>query len=238
MRHAQDILAWVQRLPEPQADCEIVASPAPSPSKKRKTDQLASPPVSTDDMLTPRKRRLDATEALFDPDTTPRPKRSSTNLSQSAASDTDSVRSGASSPKKQMMSLRLSETGVDCQSLNIDSVPDVAKTMFKTFRRISRGRSLLPDAMRPDIMPQLQGRDEDHQDWQDAFKSAQEGDGALPGRIPSFEEMEEVFIEATECEDYKHDEANWNREVHLRLLERIYRHPYGKRCDSFNSIGW
>lgn len=80
--------------------------------------------------------------------------------------------------------------------------------------------------MRSVIIPKLQDRDEDREDWEDAFQSTD--DDALPGRIPSFEE---VLIEAAECEDYKHDESNWNREAHLRLLEEIYRHALGKPCN-------
>ncbi|KAK7397873.1 hypothetical protein QQX98_012762 [Neonectria punicea] len=165
MRDTQKILAWVQSLPEQPADGETV--PSPTIATKRKAHQLDSPPVSINVMLTPRKRRIGATEALFDPDTTPRPKTRSVPSStstQSVVSDTDSVRSGASSPKKQMMSLRLSDSGVERQSLNISTVPDVAKALFKTIRQIGRGRRLLPDAMRPVIVPKLQDRDEDDLD--------------------------------------------------------------------------
>ncbi|KAH6975599.1 hypothetical protein EDB80DRAFT_768716 [Ilyonectria destructans] len=171
---------------------------------------------------TPKKRRLDGSSALIDPDATPRPGAGA--RMRSSASETSSV-SGASSPKKQMMSLRLSETGVEWLALNENTVPEVARTL----------PYILPDVLRPTITEKLKARNMDHRRWRHCFKLPDEGD-ALPGRIPSIEEVEKVLMKATECENFKHEEASWNSQVHLRLLEGIFEELLGGQCDDFNAV--
>ncbi|KAH8665300.1 hypothetical protein BGZ61DRAFT_366486 [Ilyonectria robusta] len=243
------VLSWVQSLPE---HVEYIPLPSHEPCKKRKpatapSYQLASPPASLNDdenkmTSTPKKRRLEGSSVLLDPDATPRPGAgarmrsvagSSASISQSA-SETSSV-SGASSPKKQMMSLRLSETGVEWLALNENTVPEVARTLFNTMGEVGRGHDILPDVLRPTITEKLKARNMDHRRWRHCFKPADEGD-ALPGRIPSIEEVEKVLMKATECENFKHEEASWNSQVHLRLLEGIFEEPLGGQCDDFNAV--
>lgn len=45
-------------------------------------------------------------------------------------------------------------------------------------------------------------------------------------------------MKATECENFKHEEASWNSQVHLRLLEGIFEELLGGQCDDFNAVSW
>ncbi|KAI1826702.1 hypothetical protein F4861DRAFT_41828 [Xylaria intraflava] len=222
-------------------------------SRKRKAStafnhqqqRLASPPASLNNKeitSTLKKRRLEGPSALFHSDVTPGPGAStrtrsvagsSASISQPASKM--SSMSGASSPKKQMMSLRLSETGVEYHSLNERTVPEVAKTLFGTITEIGRGYDILPDALRSTITERLTVRNIDSGQWRYCFKPANETP-ARPGRIPSFEEVEKVLTKAIECEDFNHEEASWNSQVHLRLLEGIFEEPLGGQCDDFNAV--
>ncbi|KAL6406161.1 hypothetical protein AUP68_10724 [Ilyonectria robusta] len=244
MGDSNRILSWVLNLPR-----HTDYSPPSPPDERRKrkirntasSHQLASPPTSLDDYdmaSTPKRRRLEGgTSARFDPDATPRPGRRSITADSSAsasASDTSSV-SGASSPKKQMMNLRLSDAGVIYRSLNERTAPAVAETLFTIISDIGRGFDLVPDSFKATITQKLKDRGMESRRWGHCFKPAGEAD-VLPGRIPSFDEVERVFVEAQECEDFRHEESAWNSQVHLRLLEGIFKTPQGHLCDDFGSV--
>lgn len=55
------------------------------------------------------------------------------------------------SVKGQIMSLRLGDAGVEYETLNDDSVPEAAKTLFAAMTEIERGLYILLDAMRDTI---------------------------------------------------------------------------------------
>lgn len=69
--------------------------------------------------------------------------------------------------------------------------------------------------------------------WAAYFKSDDEHDD-LPGRLPSFTELEYLEERTVECID--HDEFGWNVLVHLPLLRLIFEDHRHKRCDDFNAI--
>ncbi|KAL7783409.1 hypothetical protein V8C37DRAFT_49455 [Trichoderma ceciliae] len=230
------ILTWVNALPEPAS---------PNATRKRKTISdyhLASPPSSyreADDnsnmISTPqKKRRLESQGAQFDPDpdVTPRPgSRSIPSSSASISASEASSMSRASSTKKQMMSLRLSYIGIECEPLDEDTVPEVAKTLCVVITDIGRGLNILPNALKPMLVDQSINLSR----WKYSFKPADEPDN-LPGRIPSFEEIKRVLVEATECEKFQHEEASWNHQVHLRLLDSIFKDALGGQYGDFNNI--
>ncbi|RFU77192.1 hypothetical protein TARUN_5043 [Trichoderma arundinaceum] len=222
MEDTSRILAWVNSLPE-RSEHEITAE-AGDNSNMTSTPQ--------------KKRRFEA--ALFDPDATPRLG------SRSLPSDSGSIsrpasvassKSRASSPKKEMMSLRLSVTGVDLEPLTALTVPEAARALFTILKDIERGHDILPHALKLTIEQKLKEQRMDLSEWRYAYMPEDHIDN-LPGRIPSFEEVEKVLAKAMECEKFKHEEASWNHQVHLRLLEGIFENLLGGQCDDFNVMSW
>ncbi|KAM0247353.1 hypothetical protein ACHAQJ_009887 [Trichoderma viride] len=185
---------------------------------------------------TPKKRRLESQGALFDPDATPRlGSHSLPSDSGSISASMSSSMSRASSPKKQMMSLRLDNSGIEYQPLNQQTVPKVARTLFSVMRGIGRSNDILPDALKPTITQKLTDQTMDLREWRYAFIPEGHTDN-LPGRIPSFEEVQKILAKAIECEGFKHEEVSWNSQVHLRLLEGIFENLLGEQCDDFNAM--
>ncbi|KAF9890014.1 hypothetical protein FE257_006694 [Aspergillus nanangensis] len=204
--------------------------------------QLASPPPSLEgdtdwEMASTPKRRCvkgpGDSHALVDLDTTPRPVIA--NCSERSASETSSTTSRTPSTRRQMMSLRLSESGVECKALDVDAPPDTAQNLVTTMEEIGRALEILPHALESTIMEKVRKRNLDHRKWRHSFKSAENEDG-LPGRIPTFEEVEKIHRKANECLEFNHEEASWNNQVHLRLLESIFEEVLGGQCDQFNAI--
>jgi hypothetical protein len=245
------IVAWIHSLPD-QNDRH------PEGVRKRKlvaatschNEQLASPPASLEDddlskmTWTPKRRRLGgatASGAIDDPDVTPRPgtrsiATSSPSVSRSA-SETSSMASGSPSVKKQMRNLQLSEAGVECKALDVDAAPNAAQKLVSTMEEIGRALDILPHALEATIIEKVKERKLDHRKWRHSFKPAEEQDG-LPGRIPTFEEVENIHRRASECQEFNHEEASWNNKVHLRLLESIFEEALGGQCDGFNAMSW
>ncbi|KAK1248313.1 hypothetical protein MKX08_006533 [Trichoderma sp. CBMAI-0020] len=135
------------------------------------------------------------------------------------------------------MSLRLGDTAIEYETLNDDSVPEAAKTLFTTITEIGRSNNILPDTMRETIKNNQGFTNEDfnRSTWKYCFKSADEPDN-LPGQIPSIAQIKDILAMATECDRYRHEESSWNAMVHLRLLRFIFQNELGKQCDDFNAI--
>ena len=246
----RSIVAWIHSLPD-QNDRhpEGVRKRKLVPATSCHNQQLASPPASLgdDDMskmeLTPKKRRRgrSTTGEFADPDATPRPGTRSIAISSGSfsgsASETSSVASGTPSAKTQLMKMRLCESGVECKFLDVDAAPDVAQKLVSTMEEIGRALDILPHALGTTIIEKVKARSLDHRKWRHSFKSAEEQDG-LPGRIPTFEEVENIHRKASECQEFSHEEASWNNKVHLRLLESIFEEVLGGQCDDFNAMSW
>lgn len=237
------IHAWIQSLPKFASPNALPEPASPNATRKHKIisdHNLASPPSSckkAEDMAsTPqqKKRRVEGPGTQFNPDVTPRPGSHiiSSSAASISASKTSSV-SRASSTKKQMMSLRLSYTGFECEPLDESTVPEVAKTLCMIMTDIGRGLDIIPDALKS----MLADQSIDFNRWRHAFKPADAPDN-LPGRIPSFEEIKRVLVEATECERFQHEEASWNHQIHLRLLDSIFKDALGGQYDKFNNMSW
>jgi hypothetical protein len=244
MSNLESIFAWIQGLPD-------------HPRKRRRTaatryqeQQLASPPASLKDdtytkmASTPKRRRLQGPSnlgSLLDPDTTPRPGirsiASSSGSFSTSASETSSMASGTPSTKKQMMNLRLSESGVECKPLDVDAAPDAAQKLVSTLEEIGRAHDILPHALEHTIIAKVKARNMDHRKWRHSFLPAEEPDG-LPGRIPTFEEVEKIHRKANECQEFNHEESSWNSQVHLRVLESIFEETIGGQFDDFNAMSW
>lgn len=246
------ILQWINRL-EPASDTRSFILPKPSApitARKRKaisSYSLASPPPSYTEGVndnnmssaSQKRRRVGSQGGLVDPDATPRPGSRSfpSSVASVSASEASSL-SRQSSAKGQIMRLRLGDA-VEYETLNDDSVPEAAKTLFTTMTEIERGFDILPNAMRDTIKNDQRIADEDFKrsQWKYCFKSADEPDN-LPGRIPSIAQIKNILAMATECDKYRHEEHSWNAMVQLPLLRLVFQNELGEQCDEFNAILW
>ncbi|KAI2641050.1 hypothetical protein GGS21DRAFT_537552 [Xylaria nigripes] len=148
-------------------------------------------------------------------------------------SDASPMNSGVLSPKRQMLSLRLKESGVEFKPLNVNRPPQPAIHLVRTMARIGRLFEILPHALESTIMKQVETRNMDYREWIHSFKSPEVVD-TLPGRVPTFEEIENVYKKASECQEYSHEEVSWNHQVYMRLLESIFENFPDGQCDEFN----
>jgi hypothetical protein len=196
--------------------------------------QLVSPPASLENLAMeetpPRKRRA---LGFLDPDETPRPRPL---CPSSSASDASSA-TGTPSTRKQLMNLQLSSSGVKYKVLEVDDPPNAATELVNTLEDIGRAHGILPKTFESDIKEKLRDLNLDARKWRYSFTSMEEKDD-LPGRIPSFEEVLKVHRKAKECQEYNHEEASWNSQVHLRLLEYIFDDPSSGQCDDYNALSW
>lgn len=247
------IIEWISRL-EPASDTEspILLKPsAPKTARKRKAKSnysLASPPpsytggVNNNNISTAsqKKHQLGSQGGSVDPDATPQPESRSfpSSVASISASEASSL-SRQSSVKGQIISLRLSDAGVEYKTLNDSSVPEAAKTLFAAMTEIKRGLYILPDAMRDTIRKDQGFADADFKrsQWKFCFKSADEPDN-LPGQIPRPAQIKNILAMATECDNYRHEELSWNAIVQLPLLQLIFQNELGKQYDDFNAMLW
>lgn len=222
----QCVASWLDSLPD-----EYVPSEALSKTPKRKA-ALPSPPTS-DSMegTTPKRRRL------VDPDRTPRaanlPPPSSTGSSASWSESGEGSRS--SSPKKQMLRLRLEERGLECRQLNVDTAPPVISSLLDTIQEIGSRIEILPADKKSAILESPFVREQNTRLWRFAFK---EGGDTLPGRVPLAEEIAQICDFARHCHDTNHEEAAWNMEVHHRLLQAILRQSDASTAELLNFTSW
>ncbi|KAF5022185.1 hypothetical protein F66182_5772 [Fusarium sp. NRRL 66182] len=207
----QLLQSWLDSIPDLYA----------SASKRKTAQQEPSPPALAMEGDTPKKRRL------IDPDRTPR----ATNLpplSSGASSislfESSGGASRSSSPKKQMLGLRLDDKGLEFRQLNMDTAPPVVAGLLDKIREIGSGIEILPGAQRDAILQNPRVRGQSTRLWRFAFNEDRVED-ALPGRVPLPEEVSLVCEHARHCHDGSHEEASWNVEVHHRLLQAILRDP-------------
>ncbi|KAK7408929.1 hypothetical protein QQX98_008873 [Neonectria punicea] len=166
----QRVYFWLDTLPDTLSNLRPHDSP-PRPhfkaqSTKRKAVQEPSPPVSlgtsTDmDQNTPKRRRTG------DLNRTPRPtyggtipSTASSTASSLAPSENSDAPSRASSPKKQMMSLRLDDGGLECRQLNIDSASAAATDLLAAIREIGNGLDILPHSHKAAILESSRVKDQ------------------------------------------------------------------------------
>ncbi|KAI1418946.1 hypothetical protein F5Y12DRAFT_359200 [Xylaria sp. FL1777] len=156
-------------------------------------------------------------------------------LSESISMPSSSAPSGASSPKKQMLNLRLSDPAIEINPLRLDELPAVARELVIAMEEIGCNHDILPHALEPTIMEHVEARDLVPRRWRHSFKPPAEAD-TLPGRIPAFEEVERICRKASESQQHSYEEVAWNCRVHLRLLESILEDRDGHQCDDFNAM--
>ncbi|KAI0403089.1 hypothetical protein F4802DRAFT_573004 [Xylaria palmicola] len=237
------ITSWICSLPEKGA--EDTSSPSITTKTRKRQRQLTSPPASIASVeeadhkeimpSTPKKRRR---TSAADPDSTPRPGLpggSTPSLSSSIPSHTSSR---ASSPKKQMLNLRLHEPVLEFNALDLNALPPAARELLSAITEIGSNQDILPHAVKSRVMEAVTAHDPMPRLWRYAFKSAadDEADALLPGRIPVFQEVERICRKANECQQYDHEEVSWNCTVHARLLELTLEDENGRLCDEFDAV--
>lgn len=141
------------------------------------------------------------------------------------------IRSRSSSPRKQFMSLRLDDDGIECRQLSSENPPSVAADLVQDFCEIDMGIGILPKTLEAPIRDHLQQEGLNERLWRQAF--GEEADH-LPGNIPSWPQVTAVRDKAMSCFNEGHEEASWNAEVHHRLLERIFRGPNAEPGEVFD----
>ncbi|KAF4992333.1 hypothetical protein FDECE_13748 [Fusarium decemcellulare] len=227
----QRLASWLETIPDvcepPKLD--------PRPGKRKAAQQEPSPPASDKNSSTMRRQTPTKKRRLDDPNRTPRavdfppPASSASSVSWSESSD---GASRSTSPKKQMLGLRLEERGLECRQLNVDTAPAVVADLLSAIREIGSGIEILPDSQRDTILNSPLVKGQNTRLWRFAFKEAAED--TLPGRIPPPNEISLICDLARQCHDKNHEEASWNMEVHHRLLEGILREPGTCKGKPFN----
>ncbi|KAH8654771.1 hypothetical protein BGZ61DRAFT_405238 [Ilyonectria robusta] len=240
MTDTRRISAWIETLPD-SFNCPPWQAKT---TNKRKALQEPSPPATVLDMdQTPTRKRLRRPDPATDPDLTPQarphnesaPSRSPSRVSSVSGSSASSYRPRSSSPlKKQIMGLRLDETGLEIRELKIEAAPNLeAGLLLSTLDEIGSSLEFLPDNRRDEILGSSMLQGLDPRPWRYSFKSSSEFEN-LPGRIPSPQEVALVYEWAKDCRQLGHEEAGWNAEVHHRLMEAIFREPGRTKGGLFN----
>ncbi len=159
------------------------------------------------------------------------------------------------------MQLRLTDT-VEVIQLSANKKPSsvAARVLLERLQMIGKGLEILPYEERDTILRNETFRETTAAPtWRVAFqqqkqRSDLEVDGQqqrqqqqpvedahdLPGRIPTLEELNLVMLLAEDCCERDHEEAAWNAEVHMRLLEFVFRKPYSMQpvTDSVDVTYW
>ncbi|KAI0102491.1 hypothetical protein GGR51DRAFT_284954 [Nemania sp. FL0031] len=260
------VASWICSLPENVA--QDTRSPTTTTKKRKwQQQQLTSPLASVASVekvlghhsyhqntmpSTPKKRRR---TSAADPDSTPRPglpasstpllHTSNTNSPASVTSTTPShASSHASSPKKQilklMLKLRLYEPFLEFNALNLNALPPAARELVSTMTEIGSNQDILPHCLKSSIMERVNACDPMPRLWRYAFKCAEDdrADALLPGRIPSFHDVEKICRKANECQQYDHEKVSWNYSVHARLLELVLEDEQERLRDEFDAMTW
>lgn len=101
---------------------------------------------------------------------------------------------------------------------------------------IDMGIDILPHEKKSEVIQILQEQGLNTKPWRSAFKD--EGVDTLPGRVPSWQELNTVHERAMECFNSDQEEFSWNMEVHHWLLESIFRGLGGGSVQPFDFMSW
>lgn len=137
-----------------------------------------------------------------------------------AVSQQGDMSTAASSPRRQLMGLRLTAGGMDCKQLDTDYPPAVAASLVSDMAAINMGLDLLSEGTKDEILHLVQKHRLEPKLWRNAF--THQDTSKLPGRIPSWTELEEIREQAKECLNSGHEEVSWNMEVHHPLLKSVF----------------
>lgn len=227
---------WLSALPH-DTNAEIASRPRPSSEDgcgchKRRRLNPPTPDSSTNDASmneqadiplrsSPQKRSIQT-----DGDRTPRGKRIQTpqsfepaySLLSEADSEASTNRSGASSPRKQLSVLEITDRG----AIRVDELDDLdaiqyppAAEFIDRLQEIARGIGVLSPAVSEDLQPHLQTREFNWARKQHYFST----DRDKLGRTPMASAVLRLVRNAQDCSRRGHAESVWNLEVHQKILE-------------------
>lgn len=241
-----DILDWLQTvsdslgLTSPAVDCQL-RKDIDNPARKRQRLNPPTPDTSQSNMdsadqdTSPSKRGwadgdYEERTPRAPSDNTRRFKvpRSESSLSQPSSSSRSQHGSGYSSPTKQLNQLAHDPRGVVVRDLlTLFPKPPELATLLNKIQHISRGRGILPTSHRQSF-DALDTRSEAYHDWgwvqegslSDMHFSDQRQD---LGPTPPTDIVQRILYQANFCSNNGSSEADWNTEVHHRLLEASLR---------------
>ncbi|KAF5019921.1 hypothetical protein F66182_8061 [Fusarium sp. NRRL 66182] len=233
-----------------------VEASEPCPKRRRlnpltpdasQSDNRSSSMTSSQPSLSPSKRsRLDSQPDRDDDhlQETPRPGRrvkiprseSGTSLASSQSRSQASERSGYSSPTKQLNALELHKRGVIPRTLSVfRHKPPSLKALLDRINLVSSGIGIIPVSQRS-VFDQLDNEVYSDFDWtKDTVMGAmcfsdqrdKLGDTPLPDTIQM------ILHQASYCNSQGCSEADWNVQVHHRVLEAALRPHWGNQLIDF-----
>ncbi|KAM0543723.1 hypothetical protein ACHAPJ_012172 [Fusarium lateritium] len=216
------VQAFTHPTPPPDSPTSAKAAAEMSSSKRRKTASGASAVANTN----PTNTQFDSEDVADEQEKTPRPLRrahipSDASSLSSASHSTMSGMSGASSPRKQLAAMALSNHGVDIRAMSDPSIlPPSLADMRERLMQFGRGRGILganaladvPDkaaarALHPDFAAIYEDKE---------FCCSMRRDEL--GLTPRSEDVLYILECAADCLRLSRSEPAWNHEVHFPLL--------------------
>ncbi|EGU79513.1 hypothetical protein FOPG_18385 [Fusarium oxysporum f. sp. conglutinans race 2 54008] len=261
MSLAANIESWLQKIEiaskttHPVTQTDTVEASEPRPKRRRlnpltpdasQSDSRSPNMTSSQRSLSPSKRTHPDSQAGHDDDfqETPRPGRrikisrseSGTSLASSQSRSQVSEQSGYSSPTKQLSALEIHKRGVIPRTLSVfRHKPASLKALLDQISLVSSGIGILSVSQRG-ILNQLDDETYSDFDWtrhpvmSNMYFSDQRdklGDTPLPDTIQM------ILHQASYCNSESCSEADWNVEVHHRVLEAALRPRWGNQFIDF-----
>ncbi|KAH7173106.1 hypothetical protein DER46DRAFT_214570 [Fusarium sp. MPI-SDFR-AT-0072] len=240
----QRIELWLQQI-ETASKYTHHARQGPCPKRRRlnpptpEASQSGKSMASSGRSLSPTKR----TQAENDDDfETPRPPRrirtprSESGTSLSSTQSRSQASSGYSSPSKQLRALQLHTRGVIPRELSVfRNKPAPLKNLLDKIDLVSSGIGILPTSQRA-LFDYLDGEIYSDFEWtkQPILSNILFSDHRDDlGHTPPPETIQWILHEAAYCNSRGCSEADWNAEVHHRVLAAALRPLYGPRRDQF-----
>ncbi|RSL51257.1 hypothetical protein CEP53_008500 [Fusarium sp. AF-6] len=205
------IRLWLDHVSDGPPENNVAIVPSEAASRKRKPGSSVSTEGSMSALS--KRRKIDnnyftfrakdlKTGAMHNP-----PSRPSLESSEVSEATTPKSMSESSIFWGEMRRIPADDAGLEYQELNVDAPPPVAANLIRLLGDIGKGIGILS-----------------HEYKKEAF--LEEGDGsnaALPGSVPTWEDMFTLGIRARDCTLEGHDGTSWKTEVHYELLKKIFR---------------
>ncbi|KAH7232768.1 hypothetical protein BKA59DRAFT_427225 [Fusarium tricinctum] len=228
------IEAWLQDIPKHMSqDIDIQR-----PSKRQRRQHPVTPDPSEDcpfaemPPLSPTKRQNSqiSNDENQDHDKTPKPKRARSVRSESEHSLSSHLSyhssqvSGQSSPRKQLLNLKLDTRGIEFRDLVLfEDKPIELEDLLDEIELVMEGKGIVSISQQDALM--AASRSSKDFKWAARGGSYFSPDRDAIGHTPSPEDVGRILAAAAECSSNSHHEANWNMEVHNPLLSLAFRPP-------------
>ncbi|KAI8652271.1 hypothetical protein NCS57_01290200 [Fusarium keratoplasticum] len=244
------IRLWLNDVSDGPPESHVAIDPSEATSRKRKLSQQPSSSVSTEEYnenmsAISKKRKIDNTFLTFRAEdmrtgtTYNPPSRPSLESSELSEDTTTKTMSETSTFWGEMRRLPADDAGLEYQELNIDAPPPVAASLVQLFGEISKGIGILPYESKEDLTNYIQQKSLSLQPWTMAFlEKGDESNTALPGSVPTWDDLFILCLRARDCSIEGHDGTSWKIEVHYELLKKIFRALGADHDDSLDFMSW